>query len=330
MDHRLGLSRGVWLFLLILWGLFLLAMYHWGILTKYFQATPYFYFTAAAGLLLLIAALKGVFWPSPLAGDCACDHEVEESLETDSSLNSPKPGGMAACGHEPQAPDKESSPGATVLLAEPCSCRHPALDVCAIHHHEHEDSCACGCHGPERAGWWPLAKAILLLAVLAAPILMGLIIPFGSLNTLAAQRRSSGSFDPQTVLAAYSAQKDRIFKIERGYSSCNPLEIINLVYSRPDPDPAPPKVTTILLASRPKGLPNDLFVGVRFKMTCCAADAMPIEVLVRWKNAPAIEDDAWLKVLGAARRETLNGRPAVVITADEVAHVEPPDQPYIQ
>ena len=295
MDHRLGLSRGVWLFLLILWGLFLVAMYHWGVLLKYFQASPYYYFTAAAGLLLLIAALKGVFWPSALAGDCACDHEVEETL------------------------------------SEPTTNAAHAPDACALHDHSHEESCACGCHGPDRLGWWPLTKAILLLAVLAAPILMGLIIPFGSLNSLAAQRRGSGSFDPQTVLAAYSAQKDRLFKMEGQYSARNPLDIINLVYSRPDPDPAPPKVATILLASRPKGLPDDLFLGVRFKMTCCAADAMPIEILVRWKNAPAIEDDSWVKVLGVARRESLNGHPAVVLTADEVAiQKDPPEQPYIQ
>jgi uncharacterized repeat protein (TIGR03943 family) len=307
----------VWLFLLILWGLFLLAMYQWGVLTKYFQANPYFYFTAAAGLLLLIAALKGVFWPSPLAGDCACDHEVEESLS------------------EPDHDHDHEC--ATAGLVPPCECgklptRSPrAPDACELHDHQHEESCACGCHGPERVGWWPLAKAILLLAVLAAPILMGLIIPFGSLNSLAAQRRGSGSFDPQTVLAAYSAQKDRIFKMEGQYRAANPLEIINLVYSRPDPDPAPPKVATILLASRPKGLPDDLFLGVRFKMTCCAADAMPVEILVRWKNAPAIEDDSWVKVLGAARREVIAGHPALVLTADEVAiQKDPPEQPYIQ
>ena len=130
MDHRLGLSRGVWLFLLILWGLFLVAMYHWGVLLKYFQASPYYYFTAAAGLLLLIAALKGVFWPSALAGDCACDHEVEETL------------------------------------SEPTTNAAHAPDACALHDHSHEESCACGCHGPDRLGWWPLTKAILLLAVL--------------------------------------------------------------------------------------------------------------------------------------------------------------------
>jgi uncharacterized repeat protein (TIGR03943 family) len=208
---------------------------------------------------------------------------------------------------------------------------HPAPDVCDLHHHDPTELCACATHHPERVGWWPLAKAILLLSVLAAPILMGLIIPFGSLNTLAAQRRGGGAFDPQSVLAAYSAQKERIFKMEGQYSARNPLEIINLVYSRPEPDPAPPKVATIVLASRPKGLPDDLFLGVRFKMTCCAADAMPIEILIRWPRAAAIEDDAWVKVLGTARRELIAGRPAVVLTADEVAPLkDPPEQPYIQ
>ena len=32
-----------------------------------------------------------------------------------------------------------------------------------------------------------------------------------------------------------------------------------------------------------------LFLGVRFKMTCCAADAMPIEILVRCPRAATIE-----------------------------------------
>ena len=96
-------------------------------------------------------------------------------------------------------------------------------------------------------------------------------------------------------------------------------------------DPQRIAATLVSLASRPKGLPDDLFLGVRFKMTCCAADAMPIEILVRWKNAPAIEDDSWVKVLGVARRESLNGHPAVVLTADEVAiQKDPPEQPYIQ
>ena len=47
-------------------------------------------------------------------------------------------------------------------------------------------------------------------------------------------------------------------------------------------------------------------------------------------RAAEVESDTWVKVFGTARREIVDGRPAVVVTTTDVVPLDkPPEQPYI-
>jgi len=77
---------------------------------------------------------------------------------------------------------------------------------------------------------------------------------------------------------------------------------------------------------------GDDFVLARFRISCCAADAIPIKIIVR-EGGPRPEENQWLAVTG-----TLVERPAVEagggevppveITATSVERIPQPAQPY--
>jgi uncharacterized repeat protein (TIGR03943 family) len=80
---------------------------------------------------------------------------------------------------------------------------------------------------------------------------------------------------------------------------------------------------------------DDGFVLGRFVMSCCAADAQPVLVTVRWNGTPPTKD-SWVQVTGTqvpappGLTATERADPAnVVIGATEVRPVEQPAHPYL-
>jgi uncharacterized repeat protein (TIGR03943 family) len=295
MEKKAAIPRYVWLFAAGGWGVFLIAMHQGGDLLRYYQAEPYNHFTGAAGVVLLALSLKGVLWPSRGHVDCGCAHDVLPHEEA----------------HTQVAHEHEHGGTVGQAFAE-ASAGKPA---------DRGTGGAVGRFG--RA-----VKAGLLVAIFVAPVVIGVVVPTRYLNSLAAQRRG-GSVDPQAILATFRSARQRVAELEKGgFQKLNTLEIIEAAYAQKEGAP-PLKVSTVALASRRGELPTDLFRAIRFRMVCCAADASPIEVLVRWPQATNIENDAWVKILGTARREMIDGRPAVVVTASDVVPVAAPGYPYI-
>jgi len=70
-------------------------------------------------------------------------------------------------------------------------------------------------------------------------------------------------------------------------------------------------------------LPPDRFVLVRYRMTCCAADATPVTVPVRWAGATSLKDGAWVKVFGKTDPA------AKAVVADKVEATGEPSNPYL-
>jgi len=50
---------------------------------------------------------------------------------------------------------------------------------------------------------------------------------------------------------------------------------------------------------------------------------------VRWADASRLQRGTWVRVLGTARRETLDGRRTVVIVADSIQETAAPASPYM-
>lgn len=69
----------------------------------------------------------------------------------------------------------------------------------------------------------------------------------------------------------------------------------------------------------------------RFAVVCCAADALPLVVLVKSRDAEKFNNDDWVRVEGTFCFETVNGRPVASISADSVRSLPlpPPEKRYL-
>ncbi|NLX58970.1 MAG: TIGR03943 family protein [Phycisphaerae bacterium] len=261
MAHNETSRRLTWLVLGILWGAYLVVMYRTGALQRCYQTSPYFYFTGAAGVLLVLLSAKA----------------------------------------------------ALAILRRPAS------------------ACTCeACHGAHEApavvhwSWWADAKAHLVLGLVLMPLMVGVLVPSRGLNALAALRRG-GASDPQDILDTFRAERRKFVEMEGQYKKLTLLEVLDHVYAHGDTP-----VSTLGFVTAVDRTRGDLFQVTRFKMTCCAADAVPISLHVRWADASRLQRDTWVRVHGTARRETLDGRRTVVITAEgPVQEIAAPASPYM-
>jgi uncharacterized repeat protein (TIGR03943 family) len=77
--------------------------------------------------------------------------------------------------------------------------------------------------------------------------------------------------------------------------------------------------------------PENVFYVARFVVTCCAVDAQPVGVpvyLPRWAERFAV--DQWVEASGVfAPNPGSPSSEALLLTPDELAVVEQPDQPYV-
>ncbi len=90
------------------------------------------------------------------------------------------------------------------------------------------------------------------------------------------------------------------------------------------------RIVTEGMYFRGERVPRLHFVLFRFSITCCAADAMPLSVLV--KDAPQMPDvdvDQWVRVEGVVQSMEFEGRQTGVVVAEQVTPIETPDNPFM-
>lgn len=79
----------------------------------------------------------------------------------------------------------------------------------------------------------------------------------------------------------------------------------------------------------PKDLPDNYLMLSRFVITCCAADAYPVALPVKFtgtrQNYP---QDSWFQIKGKAIVETFSGSRQFVIEASEIKSIPTPKNPY--
>jgi uncharacterized repeat protein (TIGR03943 family) len=79
----------------------------------------------------------------------------------------------------------------------------------------------------------------------------------------------------------------------------------------------------------PKDLPANYLMLSRFVITCCAADAYPVSLPVKFTGIrQSYPQDSWLQVKGKAIVETFSGSRQLVIEASEIKPIPAPKNPY--
>jgi uncharacterized repeat protein (TIGR03943 family) len=76
-------------------------------------------------------------------------------------------------------------------------------------------------------------------------------------------------------------------------------------------------------------LPNGQMVIFRFVVVCCAADAMPVQAIVKSPKAAAFNSDDWVHVEGTLHVQMQDGQSVPVIAADKISSIPAPDEPYL-
>jgi putative membrane protein len=71
------------------------------------------------------------------------------------------------------------------------------------------------------------------------------------------------------------------------------------------------------------------FMVSRFTVSCCAADATPIGLIVQWPDTPNLVADEWVEVEGKLQVGTFDGHEMPILIAEKVTITEPPAQPYL-
>ncbi len=98
----------------------------------------------------------------------------------------------------------------------------------------------------------------------------------------------------------------------------------------PEPDAyAGQKVNIKGFVLHPQELPSNYLSVARFVITCCAADAYPIALPVKFTgDRTSYAQDSWLQVKGKMIVETLAGKRQLVIAATELQPTATPKNPY--
>lgn len=176
-------------------------------------------------------------------------------------------------------------------------------------------------HGGHQHG--NLSWAGLLLVVL--PVILGLLVPPKPLGAAAMSNReiSVGS-----VTSATSPKTSQV--ISRPASEKNVLDwLIDFRLAQNPAAFADQEAKVIGFVYRDERFGSDQFMVSRFAISCCAADAAPLGLVVHWPETGSLASDQWVEVSGRFQVGDFDGEQMPILSADKVTATEVPDQPYL-
>ncbi len=91
------------------------------------------------------------------------------------------------------------------------------------------------------------------------------------------------------------------------------------------------RVTTEGLFYKDPNLPKDQAILFRFQMICCAADAIPVWILLERADMIEAANETWLQVSGTLKRASINGNEvaSIEIETADVKTAPPPSEQYL-
>jgi uncharacterized repeat protein (TIGR03943 family) len=186
------------------------------------------------------------------------------------------------------------------------------------HDHTHDDHDHAHTHAPASFPVW----SILWVAV---PVALSLIVPSRPLGASAIDNRGLNSSGPLTVSGGAAAATLKIAPADR-----NLLDWIRAFNYSADPAEFTDQPADVIgFVYKDPSLSANQFMVSRFTVTCCAADASAVALLVDWPDTASLPENAWVRVRGPVRVADFNGKPTPLITAAALEQVEQPEHPYM-
>ncbi len=163
----------------------------------------------------------------------------------------------------------------------------------------------------------------LLLVML--PVILGLLVPP---RPLGAAAMSSRDVSAEALTSAAGPGRNEILAKPKGDKNVYDW----LVEFRMVNDPAAFTGQEARLTGfvyRDERLNGDEFMVSRFVISCCAADAAPLGLLVKWPEAGSLAEDQWVEVKGQFDLGRFDGEEMPVLIAESISPIETPAQPYL-
>jgi uncharacterized repeat protein (TIGR03943 family) len=180
-------------------------------------------------------------------------------------------------------------------------------------------------HSPDHAGHehGHLSWAGLVLILL--PVILGLLVPP---KPLGAAAMTSRDVSAKALTSAAAPERNDILTKPKADKNIYDW----LVEFRMAGDPAVfsgDEARLIGFIYRDERFGQAEFMVSRFVISCCAADAAPIGLLVNWPQAGSLAQDQWVEVKGHFEPGQFGGEKMPILKADSVSPIDIPDQPYL-
>lgn len=162
------------------------------------------------------------------------------------------------------------------------------------------------------------------LALVALPLLIGLLLPVKPLSSSTANQRD---LDLNSLAGRELSSVDIFATDTKKYTLGEWVIALN---TEPDlEDYAGKEVAVDGFIYAQEGLPNNQFLLSRFAITCCAVDASPVGLVVRYDWRGKYKQDDWLKINGRFAIDEATGTQMLVIVPEDVNKISVPDNPYV-
>ncbi|NDJ51722.1 MAG: TIGR03943 family protein [Chloroflexi bacterium] len=162
---------------------------------------------------------------------------------------------------------------------------------------------------------------LVALTLVALPLLLGVTVPARPLDASAVPNRGVStelaSADPSQSLTIVAGER-------------NVLDWVRTISNSDDPAALNgEEFDAVGFVYRDTRFGEDEFMVARFTMTCCAADAMAIGVIIRSDEAADFETNSWVRVQGSFTEGDFDGDALPIVSADSIDPANEPEQPYL-
>ena len=167
--------------------------------------------------------------------------------------------------------------------------------------------------------WWRWPT----LFILAVPLLYSLMLPSARFNAQTFAKRSiqdiGGIVDQDFATAEEvpggGAKAGDEISLSRLHS-----ESTSLVGK---------EVETVCQTMHDQNLPKEMMICYRFRITCCAADAMPVFIFLKTNLAASFSNDSWVRVRGRFSLFENRGFVVPILTVDTMLSEKEPAFPFL-
>jgi uncharacterized repeat protein (TIGR03943 family) len=180
------------------------------------------------------------------------------------------------------------------------------------HAHEHAD------HQHGNLSW-------VSLCLVALPVILGWLIPPKPLGAAAMGNREVSTGAVTSVTAPKGSQV-----VIRPAREKNVLDWVIDFHLAQNPAAFTSQEARVIgFVYRDDRFGSDEFMVSRFVISCCAADAAPLGLVVRWPKTTSLVNDEWVEVSGHFQPGEFDGETMPILMADQVAPRQAPAEPYL-